>query len=204
MHLSVFIVAAVVLAMTPGPDTLYVMARSLGQGRGAGLISVLGICTGLLVHITTASLGLSALLMTSAWAYLILKYIGAAYLVYLGVRAFFSSSRLPLKRLNRASLKRVFYQGILSSTLNPKLALFFLAFLPQFVDPSLGHVALQTMLLGGCFALIGAVWLTGVACLTSLFGNWLQQHPQFVRSQQRLTGGMMIGLGLHLAIPEHS
>jgi threonine/homoserine/homoserine lactone efflux protein len=167
------------------------------------LVSVLGICTGLLVHILAATVGLSALLMTSAWAYLLLKYVGAVYLIYLGVRAFRSSKSLALKSLHRASLKRVFSQGILSSALNPKLALFFLAFLPQFVDPRQGHVALQTLLLGGLLALLGAVWLSGVACLTSQIGDWLQRHPGFTRSQQRLTGGMMIGLGLHLAIPEH-
>lgn len=200
-NFSIFLLAALALAITPGPDTLYVAARSIGQGRSAGIISVLGICVGLLVHILAATIGLSALLMSSATVYSFVKTAGAAYLIYLGIRMLFSG-KTALKTLNHSSLRQVFSQGILSSTLNPKLALFFLAFLPQFVEPSRGYVAAQTLLLGGLFAGMGAIWLLGVALLTSQLGNWLQQHPKLGQFQQRFTGSILIGLGIHLAIPE--
>ncbi|NJO41443.1 MAG: LysE family translocator [Cyanobacteria bacterium RU_5_0] len=179
------------------------MARSLGQGRRAGIISVLGIGIGLLVHTVASAVGLSAVLMTSALAYNLVKYVGAGYLIYLGVQIFLSREKHEtFKLMDRSSLTKVFSQGILSSTLNPKLAIFFLAFLPQFVNPSHGRVALQFITLGSLVTVIGMLWLILVALLTSSIGKWLRRHSRFVQLQQRLTGCILISLGIRLAIPE--
>jgi RhtB (resistance to homoserine/threonine) family protein len=202
-NLTLFIIAAAVLVVTPGPDTLYVVARSIGQGRKAGIISALGICVGLVVHIGAAAIGLSALLMTSALAYSIVKYVGAAYLIYLGIRTILSrdADNSP-NSLKKTNLKTIFSQGILSSTLNPKLALFFLAFLPQFIDPNRGAIALQIISLGIIFILMAILWLTLVALLTSSAGEWLRQNARFSKFQRWFTGSIFIGLGVRLALSE--
>jgi threonine/homoserine/homoserine lactone efflux protein len=203
-NLSVFFITAIVLTVTPGPDTLYVIARTLAQGRTAGVISVLGICLGLLVHISAATVGLSALLMTSALAYSLVKYAGAVYLIYLGIRMVLSRPhRASLQPSQPASLAKIFIQGTLSCLLNPKLALFFLAFLPQFVVPNQGNVAWQIFTLGAIFAMLGVSWLTLVALLTSYAGDWMRQRSGLLRFQQWFTGGILISLGIRLAVPEH-
>lgn len=202
-NLTLFLITAIVLIVTPGPDMLYVIARSLGQGRTAGIVSVLGICVGLLIHTLAAAIGLSTLLMTSALAYNVVKYAGAVYLVYLGIRMLLSRQEISLRgRLQKASLAKIFSQGILSSILNPKIALFFLAFLPQFVEPSQGRVGLQIIHLGTIFVTMGILWLMLVALLTSYAGDWLRNRSSFVRFQQWFTGGILISLGARLAVPE--
>ncbi|NJR60052.1 MAG: LysE family translocator [Cyanobacteria bacterium CRU_2_1] len=202
-NLTLFLITTAIFTVSPGPDTIYVMARSLGQGRRAGIISVLGIGIGLLVHTVASAVGLSAVLMTSALAYNLVKYVGAGYLIYLGVQIFLSREKHEtFKLMDRSSLTKVFSQGILSSTLNPKLAIFFLAFLPQFVNPSHGRVALQFITLGSLVTVIGMLWLILVALLTSSIGKWLRRHSRFVQLQQRLTGCILISLGIRLAIPE--
>jgi threonine/homoserine/homoserine lactone efflux protein len=203
-NFTLFLIAAILLAITPGPDTFYVVARSIGQGQIAGIVSVLGISVGLLVHTVAAALGLSALLMTSALAYSLLKYAGAAYLIYLGLRTVMQRKQsLSYKKPPQASLSVVFSQGTLSSLLNPKIALFFLAFLPQFAVPSQGHVATQIFTLGSLFIAIGTCWLTAIALLTSRIGGWLQQRSSLAQWQRWFTGSILIGLGLRLAVPEH-
>ena len=134
-QLLIFIAAGIALNLTPGPDMMYTIARSVGQGRTAGLVSALGIGTGSIVHIVAATFGISALFAYSATAYLILKYVGAAYLVYLGFRTLFSGKRVQFERDHRVvPLKSIYWQGVVTNVLNPKVALFFLSFLPQFVD----------------------------------------------------------------------
>ncbi|NJK47093.1 LysE family translocator [Candidatus Gracilibacteria bacterium] len=202
-NLTLFLVAAIVLVVTPGPDTLYVIARSIGQGRKAGIISALGISVGLVAHISAAAIGLSALLMTSALAYSIVKYVGAAYLVYLGLRTILSRNAHNLvNALRKTNLKTVFWQGILSSTLNPKLALFFLAFLPQFVNPDRGAIALQIIALGIMFIIMAILWLLFVALLTSSAGEWLRKNASFAKFQRWFTGTIFIGLGVRLALSD--
>jgi threonine/homoserine/homoserine lactone efflux protein len=156
--LAVFALAALALVALPGPNLLYITARSLAEGRRAGLVSVLGIETGTLVHVTAAAVGVSALLASSAVAFGVVRYAGAAYLIYLGVRALLArqpQERTPSAVPARAPLARVYRQAVLVQLLNPKVALFFLAFLPQFVDPARGAVAVQTLVLGAIVATIG-------------------------------------------------
>src|ERR687891_954559 len=154
--IAVFSAATLALLIVPGPSVIYVVTRSMDGGRTAGLVSVLGIHTGTLVHVAAAAFGLSALLMTSALAFNTVKYAGAAYLIYLGIRRLASSQpSFERTEVESASFLRIFGQGILVNALNPKTALFFFAFIPQFVDPSTGSVALQTLLLGCLFIGLG-------------------------------------------------
>lgn len=202
-NLSFFFIASILLIITPGPDTLYVIARSIGQGRMAGIISAFGVCSGILVHTLAAAIGLSALLMTSAVAYKIIKYAGAAYLIYLGIRTILSREQEnSLSNLRGTSLAKTYYQGVLSSLLNPKVALFFLAFLPQFVDSTQGKVALQIIILGLMFVTMCITWLIFLAFVTSYVGNWMQTNSAWRRFQQYFTGSILIILGARLALPE--
>jgi len=153
--LTLFCVTATVLIMTPGPDTLHVLARSLGQGRTADIVSALGICAGTLVHTLASAIGLSSLLMTSALAYNTVKYAGVAYLIYLGVRTLLSrENSASVGTTQPVSLETTFFQAVLTNVLNPKVALFFLAFLPQFVNPTQGKIAWQIITLGVIFVAI--------------------------------------------------
>ncbi|NJM72837.1 MAG: LysE family translocator [Scytonema sp. RU_4_4] len=202
-QLTLFCIAAIVLIITPGPDMLYVIARSVGQGKIAGIVSALGVGAGVLVHILAATIGLSALLMTSALAYNIVKYVGAAYLIYLGIRTILSSKEQnTLRTLQGISLKTTFTQGVLSSVLNPKLALFFIAFLPQFVDSTQGKIALQIAVLGLVFITMTTPWLISVALLSSSLGSWLQNNSRWRYFQQWFTGSVLVCLGVRLALPE--
>ena len=202
--LSLFAFAALVLLLTPGPAVLYIVARSVEQGRTAGLVSTLGIHVGTLVHVGAAALGLSALLVSSALAFGVVKYLGAAYLVYLGVRKLTARGALdqPLT-LPPQPLRRVFWQGVVVNVLNPKTALFFLAFLPQFVDPDRGAVALQILLLGGVFLALALVsdglWAIGAGTA----GTWLKRNVVVLRAERYVTGSVFIGLGLTAALAGH-
>jgi threonine/homoserine/homoserine lactone efflux protein len=147
--LSLFITAALILVFTPGPNTLYIIARSVQQGRVAGIVSSLGIQVGSLFHIAAAALGVSALLLSSALAFSVVKYVGAAYLIFLGVKTLLTREKVAeAETVEVKSLSRAFYQGVLVSLLNPKAALFFFAFLPQFVDAKRGPAATQILFLG--------------------------------------------------------
>ncbi|MBE9216626.1 LysE family translocator [Plectonema cf. radiosum LEGE 06105] len=204
-NLSFFLIASIVLIITPGQDMLYVIARSIGQGRIAGIASAFGVCSGVLVHTLAAAIGLSALLMTSAIAYNIIKYAGAAYLIYLGVRTIISREQEnSLSNLRGRSLKKIYYQGLLSSLLNPKLALFFLAFLPQFVDSTQDKVALQIIILGLMFVTMAIIWFIFLAFVTSYVGNWMQTNSTWRRFQRYFTGSILILLGARLALPEQN
>jgi threonine/homoserine/homoserine lactone efflux protein len=199
-NLSLFVAASWTLIVTPGPDLLYVVTRGMSQGRRAGLLSAMGVTLGLLVHTVSAAFGLAVLLQTSALAFLLVKYVGAVYLVYLGWQALRDKSRLALAEPHRpADFRSVFWQGVLSNVLNPKVALFFLAFLPQFADSGSGSVTLQMMLLGLTFALFGVIFLTIVAYFSGSIGNWLLRQPRISGLLRWLTGAILIGLGLRLA-----
>src|SRR5688572_21021917 len=147
-QMTLFVTAALALILTPGPVVVYVVTRSLNQGRKAGLVSVLGLELGNLVHVLAAALGLSALLLSSAVAFNLVKYLGAAYLIYLGIQKLRAKDTLSEQAPPPDSLRRIFFQGIVVAILNPKTALFFFAFLPQFVNPAAGNVALQVLVLG--------------------------------------------------------
>ncbi|MGD1930903.1 MAG: LysE family translocator [Leptolyngbyaceae cyanobacterium] len=200
---SLFLAAVAVITVTPGPDTFYVLGRSLEQGRLAGMVSSLGIFVGNLGHTTAAAVGLSALLMTSALAFNIVKYVGAAYLIYLGIQTILNrdhGSALPTAP--RASLVKVFYQAILTNLLNPKAALFFLAFIPQFIDPAAGPMALQTLQLGVIVAATSSLWLALIAAVVAAAGHTLRRRPRLVALQRWITGSLFMGLGLRLAIAD--
>ena len=198
-----FMAAALALNVTPGPSILYVMSRSVGQGRTAGLVSALGLGTGSLIHAGAAALGLSVILAYSPLAYTVVKYLGAGYLVYLGVRILLVRDRqLRTAVLAHVSLTRVFWQGVVTELLNPKIVLFFMSFLPQFVDPARGSVAGQTLFLGLLFHVTGVPINMLVAVVGGAIASWLSQNPVFARVRNGLAGAVLIGLGVRLALSE--
>jgi threonine/homoserine/homoserine lactone efflux protein len=199
-RLAVFVVAALALLVVPGPAVLYVVARSIHQGRRAGLASVLGIHVGTLVHIAAATLGLSAIVASSAVAFTAVKIAGAVYLVGLGLWTLLSRRAEPEVALGgERNLRRAFAQGIVVNVLNPKTALFFLAFLPQFVDPGAPHPAVQIAVLGLLFALLGMVTDSVWALAAGTAGGVLRRSHRFVRTQRYVTGSVYVGLGVATA-----
>jgi len=198
--LGLFAVTALALLVVPGPAVLYIVTRSIDQGRRAGLASVLGIHTGSIVHVAAATAGLSAVLVTSASAFTAVKLIGAAYLVVIGLRRLFGRADDEDRKPTRASLRRIYGEGVIVNVLNPKTALFFFAFLPQFVDPNRGSVAGQTALLGVCFIALGMVSDSTYALAAGTLGATLRDRPAFARRRQRWSGGIYVGLGLTAAV----
>jgi threonine/homoserine/homoserine lactone efflux protein len=199
--LALFVVAGLLLNVTPGPDVLYIVARAASQGRTAGFVSALGIGAGGLLHISAAVAGVSTLMMRLPAAYEVVRWLGAAYLLYLGVRALVRKApAAELQRLESQKLGRVFWQGFLTNALNPKVALFFAAFLPQFVDPARGSLPVQFLLLGLIFNVNGTIVNLAYAALASSAGTWLRGRLGAGRVLDRLTGLLFIGLGIRLAL----
>jgi len=199
--LGIFILAALVLLLTPGPAVLYIVARSIDQGRRAGLVSALGVHAGTLVHIAAAAAGLSALLAASATAFSVVKYLGAGYLVYLGIRRLRDRSTAAARTdARRRSLSRAFLDGAVVNVLNPKTALFFLAFLPQFVDVSRGGVGGQILVLGLVFVGLGLVTNGGYALAAGTAAGWLRGHPKILGRERWISGGLYVGLGVAAAL----
>jgi len=199
--LGVFALAALALLAVPGPSVLYIVTQSIRDGRRAGLVSMLGIQTGALVHVTAAALGLSALLVSSAAAFDAVKLAGAAYLVYLGVRRLLGRDEPDLADpRERIELRRLYTQGIVVNVLNPKTALFFFALLPQFVDPARGPVVLQVLLLGLLFIALALVSDGLWAVFAGTFGERLRYSRTFARVQRYVSGGIFLGLGLVAAL----
>jgi len=202
-RLPLFIFASIVLLLTPGPAVLYIIARSVDQGRVAGIVSVLSIEVGNLFHAVAAALGLSALLLSSATAFSVIKYLGAAYLIYLGLRKLFSKSGDVAETVVKPqSLGRIFSQGVTVAVLNPKTALFFLAFLPQFVDRARGQVALQLLMLGCLFVLMAIISDGLYALLASSAGQWLKARRQVWLFERYVAGLIYIGLGIGAALAD--
>ena len=201
--LLVFIVTVVALVVVPGPNIIYIVTRSIGQGRRVGVASALGVESGTLVHIAAATFGLSALVASSATALTTLKYIGAVCLVYLGIRTLLSKDEMDFDPgANDDGLMRVYLQGALVNVLNPKVALFFLAFLPQFVDPQRGSVALQMLILGLIVLAFGVANDLVYALAAGSLGAWLRRRPQFARRQRLFTGGVYLALGAVAAVSQ--
>ena len=194
-----FLVTCFLVWLTPGPDTMYILARSIAQGRRAGMVSALGIGSGLLIHTLLAAFGLSAILATSAWAFATVKTAGAAYLIYLGLQALRGKGGAQAApELTPLGNWRVYRQGVLSNTLNPKVAIFFLALLPQFVDPTAGLGPIPFLFLGTIFVVGGTLWSLGQAvCAASATGT-IRRNPAFLRSLERVSGCVYIALGLNL------
>lgn len=198
----VFALTGLLLNLTPGNDMLYVIARSSGQGTKAGVVSALGIGAGCVIHILAAAVGLSALITQSATAFTVIKYIGAAYLIYLGIKSLGAkkSSLVVHKKVKELSYKKIFWQGVLTNILNPKVALFFLAFLPQFITIQHGSPVLQILFLGAWFNIVGTLVNVLVALLFGKIGVFLAKSPGFVQWQERITGVILIGLGIKVAL----
>ena len=200
-NLIPFLIAAVALIVTPGPAVLYIVTRSVDQGRRAGLASVLGVEVGNLFHVLAAGLGLSAILLSSALAFDIVKYLGAAYLIYLGIRKWLSRDEEQSTEVSeQRSLRRVFSQAVIVAILNPKTALFFFAFLPQFVDTTRGSATVQMLLLGLMVVMIAIVSDSIYALLAGTMGGWLRGNRRYLRFQRYFTGTVYIGLGITAAL----
>lgn len=201
--LATYVAVVLGLFLIPGPAVLLVLARGMSGGRSIGVATGLGIAAGDLIHTILATIGLSAILMTSALAFNVVKYAGAAYLVYLGIRAWREKAEeLALPSVQRVGPARAFRQAVLAELLNPKTALFFLAFLPQFVRPEAGSPTWQLAQLGFVFVLLSAVYTTLIALAAGSVGQWLLRHPGIGRWQGKVVGGIYLGLGLRLATQE--
>jgi threonine/homoserine/homoserine lactone efflux protein len=200
--ISLFVAATVIIVVMPGPNTIYIMTRSLQQGVAAGIVSSLGVMMGTVVHVTAAALGLSALLLSSAVAFNVVKYAGAAYLVYLGVKTILSSESPTAgpRPQSGTSLGSAFYQGFVVNLLNPKTAMFFTAFLPQFIDAGRGSVVGQILFFGGLLIAIGAVSDFTYSFLAGTSGKWLQRNVLFLSARRYVAGTVYLCLGAVTAL----
>ena len=198
--LVMFVIAGLLLNITPGADTLYIVGRSASQGARAGAVAALGIGAGCFVHVSAAALGLSALLSTSALGFAIVKYIGAAYLFYLGVSMIVRRSRPTnsAQKLATEALSRVFWGGFLTNALNPKVALFFLAFLPQFIDPASPNKGLGMLFLGVVFTFNGTLWNLFVAWSSATVSSRFKASPVIATWLNRACGGLFLYFSLKL------
>jgi threonine/homoserine/homoserine lactone efflux protein len=197
--LPAFLLASFLLWITPGPDTMYILARSIASGLRAGVLSVLGISTGIVVHTGFAAFGLSALLATSVVAFSLVKSAGALYLIYLGVQVLRQKTQgMAMPEVATTSPWRTYRQGLLTNVLNPKVAVFFLAFLPQFVNSRPAPGPLPFLVLGGLFICGGTVWCLGVAVCAAKATRAVRNNPRALSWLARLSGCIYIGLGLNL------
>jgi threonine/homoserine/homoserine lactone efflux protein len=204
-NLALFVAASLAVIVAPGPDNIYVLTRGIAQGRKVALASAWGMCSGLLFHTTLAAVGLSAILARSAGALSLVKFIGAAYLVYLGIRALLSREEFSpsIEKIFTVKLRNFFLQGLTMNLLNPKVAVFFMAFLPQFVSPSVGtagSVALRLVALGLVFALLSVVIFSAIALFSGVVGDRLSRNPRFATALQWSTAFVLVGLGVRLAL----
>jgi threonine/homoserine/homoserine lactone efflux protein len=207
--LWLFIVSAVLVNISPGPDSAYIVGRSLQLGWRAGMMAALGISCGCLVHVFGTAIGLSALLMASSLAFTVIKWVGAAYLCYIGVTMLLSRQRSPddnaaggngpVAPRPALSLRQVFWQGVLTDVLNPKLALFFLAFLPQFVNADSSHKTMAFLLLGTMFISTGTLWCFTIAALAARAASRLRQSGGALVWINRALGGVFVYLGVRIA-----
>jgi threonine/homoserine/homoserine lactone efflux protein len=198
-----FLTASLAVIVAPGPDNMLVLTRGVAQGRGAALVSAAGASLGLVVHSVFAAVGLSALLAQSALAFSVVKYVGAAYLIYLGVRALLDREGFaPTRGEAPMGLGEVFTQAVASNVLNPKIAVFFLAYLPQFADPATGGTAIQLLAFGLTFALLTLAIFSALAVFSGTVGSWLRSRPKLAGGLGWLTGAVLISLGLRLAFQD--
>jgi threonine/homoserine/homoserine lactone efflux protein len=195
-----FVAAGVLLNLTPGQDTFYILGRSISEGTRSGVASALGITVGSLFHTAMAAVGLSAVLATSASAFAAVKLLGAAYLVYLGVRMFMTANTGERRRLRGAGALGSFRDGILTNVLNPKVALFFLALMPQFIAPDSKTKVAAFVALGLTFVATGTVWCLVLAVSAGKLRDFFTRHPAGLKNVSRVAGGLFVVLGLRLAV----
>jgi threonine/homoserine/homoserine lactone efflux protein len=196
-----FVLVVLALFLIPGPAVMLTLAQSVSGGRKNGILAGLGIAVGDLIHTMSSALGLSAILMTSALAFEMVKYLGAAYLLYLGVRALLAkSTALTIPSVENVKSSRTFTQAILTEVLNPKTALFFLSFLPQFVQPHEGSVVIQLLILGLTFVALSITYTTLIAFVAGSLSKWLTRNQSISRWQGKVIGFVYIGLSLNMAL----
>lgn len=201
--LLAFIVASTLLSFAPGPDNIFVLMQSAIHGRKAGVIVTLGLCTGLIGHTIAVTLGVAAIFQVSVVAFTALKVIGAAYLIYLAWLSFkAAASQLPGSEQPRLSNFALYKRGILMSTTNPKLAIFFMAFLPQFADPAAGSLSMQLLMLGGVFILVGFSVMSFIAMLSGSLSTWMRDSELGQSVINKLAGVVFLGLAIKLATSE--
>ncbi|GGG52658.1 LysE family translocator [Bizionia arctica] len=203
INFEAFLIAGLILNLTPGADTMYILGRSISQGKKAGVLSALGISTGAIFHIIFATLGLSIILAKSATAFEIVKYLGAAYLIFLGLKSIFKKTEESFElstKETKVNYKKIYLSGVLTNILNPKVALFFLAFLPQFIDPNYGQSSLSFLILGLTFLFTGTVWCLILALFASKLSDRIRKNYRIKRVLDKITGGIFIALGIKLAL----
>ncbi|MGD9311007.1 MAG: LysE family translocator [Desulfosarcina sp.] len=201
--LATFFVAAVLLGLAPGPDNIFVLTQSALRGKAAGLLVTLGLCTGLVVHTTAVAFGVAVIFQASAVAFTALKLFGAGYLLYLAWQAFRASAkRIAGGEPRGSSAFKLYRRGIIMNVTNPKVSIFFLAFLPQFADPGRGSLSIQMLMLGGIFIISTIIVFGGIALLAGSIGQWLNRSPKTQVVMNRLAGMVFIGLALKLATVE--
>lgn len=201
---ALFLVAALAVIAAPGPDILYVLSRSIAGGKRVGSISAFGIATGEVLHTGLAVLGLAALLQASTAAFLCVKFVGAFYLVYLGIRTIWERNHVAFQSFGAANDWKVFRQGALTNLFNPKAVLFYVTFLPQFVSPARGHSQLQLIVLGLTFAILDVIFLKALAYSAGHVSAWLTRKPENARRLRLATGSLLVGLGVRLAFADRN
>jgi RhtB (resistance to homoserine/threonine) family protein len=201
--LLAYLAACIAIILAPGPAQALVLARTLSDGKKAGMMTAVGLNVGTLFHAVIAALGLSAILATSAVAFALVKYLGAAYLIYLGLQAFRAKANASeAVRVSRSNPAQAFFKAVIIGILNPKVALFFLAFLPQFVDPARGSALAQFLVLGSILAFLDVVYETVLAYVFSALSSRIARSSTFALWRQKITGAVLMGLGVRLALTQ--
>jgi RhtB (resistance to homoserine/threonine) family protein len=202
-NFTAFLIAGILLNITPGSDTMYILGRSIAQGKKAGIVSVLGISTGALIHTVFAGFGLSVIIAQSPFAFNFVKYLGAIYLCYLGIKMLLDTAKndFNIQQIEeQLDLKKIYYSGILTNVLNPKVALFFLAFLPQFVNNQYINNPIPFLILGLTFVFTGTIWCLILALFSSLLANKIKKNYSIKKWIDTITGSVFIAIGLKLAL----
>ncbi|MEN8687982.1 MAG: LysE family translocator [Desulfuromonadales bacterium] len=201
--ISAFFIASVLLAFAPGPDNIFVLTQSALQGKLSGLMVVFGLCTGLLVHTGAVAFGVAVIFQASALAFALLKYIGGGYLLYLAWHAFRASpEKINMRGGQQKGVGILYRRGIIMNLTNPKISIFFLAFLPQFADPDRGPISLQMVVLGGIFIFATILVFGSIAFIGGVLGDWLNRSERAQRTMNRIAGTVFIGLALKLVTVE--
>jgi RhtB (resistance to homoserine/threonine) family protein len=203
IHFETFLIAGILLNLTPGNDTIFILTKSIAQGKKAGIMSVLGIATGSLIHTTLAALGLSIIIAKSVLAFTIVKYAGAAYLLYVGFKMITDKKKLdtPISAsTKKVNLLRIYRDAMLTNVLNPKVAMFFIAFLPQFIDPDYQNSIIPFMLLGITFTITGTIWCLILASFSSFLFSRLRSNQKFSSYLNKVCGTVLIALGIKIVL----
>ena len=201
-----FILAGIIMNLTPGADSIYIITRSIAQGKKVGIYSVLGIGSGAIIHIILAAFGLSVILAKSILLFNIIKWTGAAYLIYLGIRMLIDKSKLfdnEKTEFEKADLWKIYHQGFLTNLLNPKIAIFFLSLLPQFIKPEYVNSSIPFLILGGTFLFTGTIWCLFLAYSASFMTDTLRKNDKIGKIMKKVSGYIFIGLGLQILLKKN-